>query len=83
MIWNHSVPQDMRIIPYQPYKFGKFYTVEYMAQAVIHLNAELKTRRDLKPEWIKGLVHIRKCLEGREVTKLQQLGNSVSEEGSA
>lgn len=62
MIWNHSVPIDMRMLPYQPYKFGKFYTAEYMAEAVKHLFLELKTRKDMKPEWIKGIVHIRRCM---------------------
>ena len=83
MIWNHSVPPNMRMLPYQPYSFGKFYTFEYMGEAVKHIYRELKTRKDMRPEWIKGLVHIRKCIEGAEVTRFQHIRNSVSEEGSA
>lgn len=83
MIWNHSAPPDMRMHPYEQYSFGPFYTFEYMSEAVKHIYRELKTRTDMEPAWIKGLVHIRKCIEGPKVTRFQRIGNSVSEEGSA
>jgi predicted site-specific integrase-resolvase len=50
MIWNHSVPEPMRILPYRHYRFGKFYTAEYMKRAVLAIGRELLNRDDLTAE---------------------------------
>jgi len=60
MIWNHVAPKEMQIEPFKRYTFGSFYTNEYMADAVKSLSAELKTRDDLTPYFIKCL----KIIEG-------------------
>lgn len=50
MIWNHSVPEDMRVGQnVRLYRFGEFYTADYMKQAVLALGRELMTRKDLAP----------------------------------
>jgi hypothetical protein len=56
MIWNHIAPHEMRIEPYKRYRFGKFYTAEYIKESIKVLYAELRTRNDLTP-------YFKKCLE--------------------
>ena len=48
MIWNHSVPENMKLKPYKKYRFSPFYTAKYMKVAVKCLIAELKTRNDIE-----------------------------------
>jgi len=56
MIWNHTAPKEMRINPYKRYYFSKFYTVQYMSDAVQAISFELSKRDDLKP-------YFKKCLD--------------------
>lgn len=49
MIWNHSMV--LKFEPYNKYDFSPFYTNEYMATAIKHIVAELKTRPDIQPDW--------------------------------
>lgn len=62
MIWNHSVPYSMRTHDFIAYDFGGFYTVNYMAKAVINLYEELKTRQDMTEDWKSKLNHIKDCI---------------------
>jgi len=55
MIWNHTMPKDAKLKPYQKYKFSKFYTEEYMCKAIKSLYQELKTRPDLTHRWKSDL----------------------------
>lgn len=59
MIWNHSVPEDMRVgRNIRLYRFGDFYTGEYMKSAVLALGRELLTRKDLEPWQLRELGQI-------------------------
>lgn len=49
MIWNHTMP--LKLEPYNRYKFGPFYTKEYMAKAVRIMVPELATRNDIDERW--------------------------------
>lgn len=51
MIWNHSMPDEVRIKPYQHYVFSSFYTPEYMKEAIRFMGHELFKRTDIKPQW--------------------------------
>lgn len=50
MIWNHSMPEEVHVGgTVNRYRFGPFYTVEYMKRAVVELVSELDKRNDLAP----------------------------------
>ena len=49
MIWNHVVPEEMKVRPYRRYRFSSFYTKEYILKAITALRKELGTRRGLTP----------------------------------
>lgn len=51
MIWNHAMPENVRLYPYKRYTFGGFCTDEYMQEAVRHIGQELLLRLDIKPAW--------------------------------
>lgn len=52
IIWNHTVPNELRITPYRKYTFDHdIYTTEYMKNAVYFLTKELHTRNDLTPHF--------------------------------
>ncbi len=74
MIWNHSVPDQLKILPYTEYHFSPFYTVEYMTEAVRHLATELATRKDLTPYYIKCLQKIQGCINIHNETQLLTTG---------
>lgn len=69
MIWNHSAPIHMRIEPYKRYAIHR--SVEYITLAVKHLYAELETRTDLQPYFIKCLRHMKECLEGHNRRRIK------------
>jgi len=50
MIWNHTVPDFLKLRPYIEYTFNPFYTPEYMYNAVEAILNELASR-DLPPEY--------------------------------
>lgn len=56
------MPYEMRTHDFIEYYFGDFYTVNYMAKAVVNLSAELSTRQDLTEDWKSKLKHITDCL---------------------
>ena len=62
MIWNHTVPEEMQIEPFQRYNFSSFYTSEYMATAVKNLISELTLRDDLAPYFLRCLRHMERCV---------------------
>lgn len=62
MIYNNTVPEEYRHPPVRLYKFGAFYTTEYMAMAVRALLEELSTRDDITPYFKRSLLFIRKNL---------------------
>lgn len=51
MIWNHSAPPALKLLPYREYSFGPHYTPEYMVKAVRNILYELMRRSDIKEEW--------------------------------
>lgn len=54
MIWNHTMP--IKTNPnYRKYKFGKFYTEDYMKLSIVFLVRELFNRDDLDPVWMATL----------------------------
>ena len=55
MVWNHSAPDDLKIEPFKRYRFGDFYTPEYIVAAVRSISLELGTREDLTPYFRKNL----------------------------
>jgi hypothetical protein len=63
MIWNHSVPEVMKVHPYKRYNFGIFYTSKYMATAVRVIIQELSNRNDLTDKMIKTLQYMQDCVD--------------------
>lgn len=55
MIWNHTMPERVRMTPYRAHEFIDFYTVTYMESAVKAIGSELFTRNDITPQWRKEL----------------------------
>lgn len=51
MIWNHTMPENAKIYPYQRYDFSSFYTEEYFKQAIRFITIELSKRTDMKNKW--------------------------------
>jgi hypothetical protein len=54
MVWNHSVPPEGRLQPYEQYDLSDFYTLEYRMAAIQHMSNELMKRfdwADMRPEW--------------------------------
>ena len=51
MIWNHSMPEDARSVGYHKYRFGSFYTDEYMKDAIKAICRELGQRTDMQATW--------------------------------
>lgn len=59
MIYNHSMPSDVRLYPYKQYRFDpNIYTKEYITEAIRNLSYELATRNDIKEEWNLDLMKI-------------------------
>lgn len=65
MIWNHSMPESVRLRPYRHYDFGPFYTAEYLQHALLHIGRELLQRSDLRPDWKADLAHMAKHFADR------------------
>lgn len=40
MIWNHTLPESVRLHPYRRYRFSPFYTIEYLQQAIYYIGQE-------------------------------------------
>jgi hypothetical protein len=52
MIWHHTMPESARIRNYyRRYRFGPFYTDEYMRQAITVMANELASRDDMRSDW--------------------------------
>lgn len=47
MIWNHTMPIEMRFTPYRQYSFGNLYTNKYLKLALLHMIPILVTRPDI------------------------------------
>lgn len=62
MIWNHTMPEHVKLRPYHEYEFSADYTVEYMRDAVFALGAALLSRPDLDPRWQRELDQMRDAL---------------------
>lgn len=65
MIWNHSMPFDAKLRPYNHYNFGPFYTPSYVQKAIICIGEELMGRTDLKAAWIRDLHRMAQYLHTR------------------
>lgn len=55
MIWNHSVPEQYKIKPFQQYRFPAIYTPKYIREATAAMLCELKTRDDITDYWLAQL----------------------------
>lgn len=69
MIWNHSAPEEFKLHPYKMYKFGPFYTAEYMHDAVTAMLAELKWRTDLNPYEVDQIRHMIRSAQSIQTLK--------------
>ena len=58
MIWNHTMPEEAKLKPYNKYKFGEFYTEAYLMDAIINIYYELIKRPDIMPAWRADLEHM-------------------------
>lgn len=47
MIWNHKMPNYAKIQPLKKYRFSKFYTDTYLANAILCFSISLNKRSDL------------------------------------
>lgn len=63
MIWNHTAPEELKLQPYRQYKFGAFYTVEYMQTAVRLMLAELDNRTGLSTRSAKEVRYMTEVLK--------------------
>lgn len=70
MIWNHFMPKDAIIKPYNRYRFGEYYTEEYFKTSLINLFKELNTRNDLKPYFVKCINFMKDYINNNEILKL-------------
>ena len=70
MIWNHSMPEQMKLRPYIEHTFSEYYTAEYTITAINVIGRELLTRQDLLPEWEKDLNFMKNCFHSFENKKL-------------
>lgn len=53
MIWNHSMPTNMRVgRNIKLYSFGSRHDARYMQSAIVNIGAELFSRSDL-PAWMR------------------------------
>lgn len=60
MIWNHTVPEELKLRPYNEYTFDANYSKEYMAKAAECMLKELATRTDLTEKATRELNHMTK-----------------------
>lgn len=58
MIWNHSMPEEVKLKPYKHYSFTAFYTKEYMKEAIFNIGAELFKRTDLSQSQMTELQYM-------------------------
>ena len=70
MIWNHTMPEDMKVTPYVKHEFTDFYSVPYLANAVKVIGKELLTRTDITPQWKKQLEFMESHFGKRKVDPL-------------
>lgn len=47
MIWNHFMPEELKIQPYNKYRFSSFYNNDYLKTAIIACGKALEFRDDL------------------------------------
>ena len=66
VLWNHAVPDDRRLTPYRSYEFGPSYTTDYLDTAWLELGREIRTRKDMRPDWQKEFEWIQPYL-GSEI----------------
>ncbi|NML34544.1 hypothetical protein [Paraburkholderia antibiotica] len=59
MIWNNFMPADARVGAVKLYEFGRFYTRDYLKQAIYRIAEELAKRDDMRPEWAAQLLQMR------------------------
>lgn len=56
LIWNNTVPEKMRVVPFKPYNFpANHYTTEYLCKAVNEFLIVLHKRKDLSKEQVFSL----------------------------
>ena len=56
MIWNNRMPAHMRVgRNVRLYHFGPHYTQRYLAEAIIAIGSELRSRTDMTAGWLREL----------------------------
>lgn len=58
MIWNHTMPEDVKLKPYRCYNFSAYYTNKYMKEAIFNIGAELFKRTDLSQTQLAELQYM-------------------------
>jgi hypothetical protein len=67
MIWNHSMPEDALLRPFQAYTFGTPYTEDYMRRAIKALFPVLMGRADIEPKFRAQIEFMRLYLAKQQV----------------
>lgn len=80
MIWNHTMPNHVRITPYHAYEFSADYTAAYLRDAVFTLGAELLSRDDIDPRWYDDLERMRATLATLAESDSAMLNRLMKEE---
>lgn len=60
MIWNNTMPAEARVGVVKLYRFGPFYTPDYMKAAVLAIYPELLGRKDLTADFRRQLENMRR-----------------------
>lgn len=72
MIWNHAMPEDVRIKPYKQYAFDDFYTTAYMQSAICVIGNILLQRDNLDNLMIRRLKFMASQFREKPVDKLRR-----------
>ncbi len=65
MIWNHSVPEELKYKPYKKYRFGKFYTKEYLLKVLPDMLHEILKRPDITQDQLNILLDMNARLSNK------------------
>ena len=59
MIWNNTMPVEARVGYVRLYRFGPFYTPDYMKGAILAIWPELTSRKDLPADFRRQIEQMR------------------------
>lgn len=69
MIWNHTMPENIKLTPYKKYKFGPYYTDRYIKEAITRIGAELFTRTDINKNFMNELQFMKQIFSKKALLK--------------